>query len=136
VLCLSSLTPHLPVLPVLAGACNVCALRSLIAAAQQQDHLASGDCVVDPVARPNIDPKFPYPVTARFVVPKVSQFNPIDAPVDGYPCLDVAQLAVPLQIEILLIRSEVVADLLLGIIFVHKRIDCDPSFSELIETVV
>jgi hypothetical protein len=88
---------------VFTGPSYVRTLRSLIASAEQQNHLATGDCVVNPISRPDIDAQFPYPVAAKLVVPEVSQLNAIDSPVDGNSGLRVAELSMPLQIKVFLI---------------------------------
>jgi hypothetical protein len=106
----------LPVPPVFAGTGSIRILRPFVASAEQQDHLASGNSVLHPVSWPDIDTQLPYSVTAKLVVPKVAGFYPVDAPVDGYSGFRVPELAVPLQIKVLLIRGEIVAD------FVHSNI--------------
>jgi hypothetical protein len=44
------------------------------------------------------------------VIPEVPEFDSIDAPDDGDPGLQVAELSVPLQIDVSLLWGEVVAD--------------------------
>jgi hypothetical protein len=108
----------LPVPPVFAGAGSIRILRPFAASAEQQDHLASGNSVVHPVSWPDVDTQLPYSVTAKLVVPKVVGFYPVDTPLDGYSCFRVAELAVPLQLKILLIRGEIVTDFVHSYIFV------------------
>lgn len=87
----------MPILPVFAGARDIRLLNSLVACAKQQNDLGAGYCVVDSVARSNVDSQLPNAVTARLVVSEVPQLNAIDAPVDGDPRLGVTELAMPLQ---------------------------------------
>jgi hypothetical protein len=96
---------------VFACAGDIRILRLLVAAAEQQDYLTSGDCVVDSVSRPDIDPQFPYAIAAELVVSEIPQFDSIDAPVDGNLCLCVTELAAPLKKWVSLVRGKVVPDL-------------------------
>jgi hypothetical protein len=80
--------------------------------------LASGNSVIHPVSWPDVDTQLPYSVTAKLVVPKVAGFYPVYAPVNGYSGFRVAELALPLQIKVLLIRGEIVADFVHSYIFV------------------
>jgi hypothetical protein len=111
---LSWFGPPLPVLPVFAGTCDIGLLCSLVSRAEQQDYFGASKSVIDAVSRPNIDTEFPNPVTTGFVIPEVSEFDPIDTPVDGNPGSGVAELSVPLQIDVSLFWGEVVADFVHG----------------------
>jgi hypothetical protein len=97
-------------LPVFAGAGYIALLRSFVATAEQQDDLFACQCVIHPVARANIDAEFPNSIATVFVIPEVPQLDSIDAPVDGDPGLQVAELSVPLQIDVSLLWGEVVAN--------------------------
>src|ERR1035441_10385719 len=114
VLCPSSLNPPLPILPVFACAVDIRVLPPLVACAKQQDYLASCDCVVDSVSRPDIDPQFPHAIAAKLMVSEVPQFESIDAPVEGDPCLGVTELAAPLEKWVSAVQGEVVANLVHG----------------------
>jgi hypothetical protein len=92
----------LPVLPVFASALDIRILSSFIAATKQQDYLISSHRVVDPVTLSDIDAEFPYPIAAEFVISEIFQLDPIDSPVNGNSCLRIAQLTVPLQVDVFL----------------------------------
>ncbi len=55
------------------------------------------------------------------MIPEVPQLDSIDSPVDGYLGFRVLELAMPLQINIPSIKSQVVTDFVHGNIFVYKR---------------
>jgi hypothetical protein len=105
------LVPPLPVQPVLTSPADVRVLGAFVASAKQQNHLSSGDGVVDAVAWPDIDAKLPHAIPAELVVTKVAEFDPVDSAVNGYARLGVADLPAPCHEDVFLILREIVADL-------------------------
>ena len=95
---------------------NIRILPSLIASNQEQDNLLSGDCVINPVARSYIDAQLPNTISTELVVAKVTQFHPIDAPVDGNSGLGIAQIALPFKVDIFPFTCEVMANLVHGLL--------------------
>ncbi len=75
-----------------AGAGYVCVLRSLIAATQQQYDLLARNSVINPVASAHINAKFPYAITAEFVVAKIALLYAVHAPINRDSCRDVTLL--------------------------------------------
>jgi len=55
------------------------------------------------------------------VVAKVSQFDPVDSPVNRDSGFCVTEFAMPFQIDIFAIWSQVMADFVHSFIFVYKR---------------
>jgi hypothetical protein len=70
-------------------------LRAFVAAAEQKENLISRDCVIDTVAWPDVDPKFPNAVPAKLVIAEVAQLDPVDSAVNSDSCLCVAKLTMP-----------------------------------------
>jgi len=74
----------LPVLPIRYGPSDICILYVLAAPAQQQHKTPAGLGVIHPVARPEVDAKFPDPIPAKFVIAEISMFEPGHASNDRY----------------------------------------------------
>jgi hypothetical protein len=83
-------------MPAVACAANVRFLGSLVAAAKEQDDSCASDCIVDPIARSNIDPKFPNAIPAEFVIPEVTKFDAIDRDAS----FDIPQLRMSVLVDI------------------------------------
>jgi hypothetical protein len=112
----------LPVQPVCTGTVYVRILGSLVASAKQQDHLSSSYGVIDSISRPDVDTQFPHPIATKPLIAEIAQLYPVDSPINGDPCLCVAELAAPFHEEVFRVPREVMANLVYGPIIVYKRI--------------
>jgi hypothetical protein len=111
----------LPIQPVCAGSVNVCILGSLVAATEQQDHLSSGDSVIDSVSWADVDAHLPDPIAAKLVIAEVAQFHPVYSAVNSDFRLRVAELATPFHEGVFLAPGQIVANLVHNWIIVYKR---------------
>jgi hypothetical protein len=84
------LTFRLPVLPVVRSTNNVCGLRPFVSAAQEQNNFGASDAVVHAIACTNVDSQLPNAISNRLVVAEVTEFDTIDAAINGSLSLDVA----------------------------------------------
>lgn len=98
-------------MPAVACAANVRFLGSLVAAAKEQDDSCASDCIVDPIARSNIDPKFPNAIPAEFVIPEVTKFDAIDPAIDRDASFDIPQLRMSVLVDIPSVLSQLMANL-------------------------
>ena len=82
----------MPVLPILAGAIDVCALGAFIAATEKQDDLFTVVRIVDAISRSKIDSHLPNTVAAELAIAEIAEFHAEDPPVDGNSSFDIADL--------------------------------------------
>ena len=104
-------------------------LRSLVASTEQQNYLGSYGGVINPVAWPDVNAQFPYPIPAEFVIPKVTQFDPVDPAVNRNSRFCIAELTMPLHVDVFLFWRLVMANLVHKPIVVYKRIPCSSNLS-------
>ena len=67
-----------------------------IAAREKQETILAEHCIVDPIARPPIDPEFAHTIAKRFAVTKVSQSDAVNPNCDLGLCSGIFQLSQPL----------------------------------------
>jgi hypothetical protein len=104
----------LPIQPVCAGSVDICILTSLVAAREQQDHLRSGNAVIDSVSRTHIDAQLPYTIAAELVVAEIASLHPVDSAVNRDFSFRVAELATPFHEDVSLALGQVMANLVHG----------------------
>jgi hypothetical protein len=81
--------------PEFTSAIDICILRSLVSATEQQYNLGSGDRVIDSVSRPFVDAHLLYPIATKPVITEFAQLHPVDPSVNANLRFRVAQLKTP-----------------------------------------
>ncbi|MDB5885066.1 MAG: hypothetical protein JWR74_1237 [Polaromonas sp.] len=90
---------------MLASTVYIRILRPLVTTTQQQDDRFACHGVVNPIARPYINAKFPHAFATELMVAKVSLLQPIDPPVYRDSGSGVTLLSQPFNIDILLLAG-------------------------------
>ena len=79
---------------------NVGRLFSFVAAAYEQDAPLTDHCVIDPVARPPIDPQFAHALPQGLAVAKVTYGNAVNSAGNSRLCVRVRQVRQPIVEDI------------------------------------
>jgi hypothetical protein len=84
--------------------------------------------IVNAVTRTYINPKFPNPIAAEFVVTKISEFDPVHSAIDRNTSFDIAQFKPPIEINIFRIFGEIVANFIPNVYsFINDKVSRVPK---------